>query len=125
MAIVAAEDHDRILGAIGLVRVDCFHQRGGIGYWIAAQDRGAGVATRAVELLSSWCLEVLGLIRLEITPYVENVASQRVAERVGYVREDVLRAYFKGKRGHEDVVMYARVAPRSAHLAVGGRGVTI
>ena len=43
--------------------------------------------------------------------FVDNVASQRVAEGCGFVREGVLRAWEPVKDAQPDVVMYSRVAP--------------
>jgi RimJ/RimL family protein N-acetyltransferase len=49
-----------------------------------------------VRLLTDWGFEALGLERLELRIDVSNPASERVAERAGYVREGVLRSvWFK------------------------------
>jgi RimJ/RimL family protein N-acetyltransferase len=69
------------------------------------------VATRAVRLLARWSLDTLHLGRLELLTHVENVASQRVAERAGFVREGVLRAYLEMPDGTwRDCVMFSMVA---------------
>ena len=36
-------------------------------------------------------------------------ASERVASRAGYVREGVLRSFFRSKAGLVDVAMYSRL----------------
>jgi RimJ/RimL family protein N-acetyltransferase len=46
-------------------------------------------------------------------PYAANGASQRVAERAGYTREGILRAYYKSKDGLVDVVMYSMLRDES------------
>jgi RimJ/RimL family protein N-acetyltransferase len=73
---------DRLIGTIGLMGVD--DGRGEIGYWIAAPERGRGVATRAVRLLSDWARTELGLTELAILAHRDNRPSQRVAERAGF-----------------------------------------
>ena len=60
---------------------------GSVGYWVLAEGRGKGRATRAVRLLASWALPELRLRRLQLRTDPANVASQRVAERAGFTRE--------------------------------------
>jgi RimJ/RimL family protein N-acetyltransferase len=96
-----------VVGAIGL-GVNSVNYRGRIGYWVAAPARGCGICTRALRLLSRWALEELGLIRLELITDPENVASQRVAEKVGFRREGVLRAHLRHPDGRiRDSVMFS------------------
>jgi RimJ/RimL family protein N-acetyltransferase len=80
------------LGFIALVRFDAEGRQAEIGYIVAAPARGKGVAGRALRLVSDWCLHGLGLRRIELRIDVENVPSVHVAERLGYVREGVLRS---------------------------------
>jgi RimJ/RimL family protein N-acetyltransferase len=97
-AIVGA-DGDRFLGQVG-ISIDWLRVSGETFYWVAAPARGRGVATTALRLVSGWALGSLGLERLELLTDPRNRASQRVAERAGYVREGTLRSYqpFKGRR---------------------------
>jgi RimJ/RimL family protein N-acetyltransferase len=92
-------DDGRFLGQVGL-SVDWLRVSGETFYWVAATARRRGVATTALRLVSRWALGSLGLERLELLTDPQNRASQRVAERAGYVREGTLRSYqpFKGRR---------------------------
>ena len=72
--------------------------RGSVGYWLLEDGRGKGRATRAVRLMASWALPEMRLGRLQLHADPENVASQRVAERAGFTREGILRAY-NSRRG--------------------------
>jgi [ribosomal protein S5]-alanine N-acetyltransferase len=60
---------------------------GEVSYWVAAQARGRGVATRALALFSFWCFQAVGLEELWLCAHRENVASQRAALRAGYRRD--------------------------------------
>ncbi len=94
-------------GAIGM-SVNSMNYRGRIGYWVAAPSRGAGVCTRALRLLSRWALDDLELRRLELITDPDNVASQRVAENVGYRREGVMRSHLLHPDGRlRDSVLYS------------------
>ena len=57
---------------------------GEIGYWVAADARGRGIATRATRLLADWARDELGLTRIEILPHKDNAPSRRVAEKLGF-----------------------------------------
>jgi RimJ/RimL family protein N-acetyltransferase len=63
-----------------------------VGYWTAAQARGLGVATRAVDALSEWAFATHGLARIELRHQVDNVASCRVAEKTGYALKATMPA---------------------------------
>ena len=94
-AIVSADGE--FLGMVALVDLDLAGRQGEIGYIVAAEARGRGVAVRALRLLAGWALGPLGLERVELRISVDNEASLRVAERLGFVREGVLRsAHLKG-----------------------------
>jgi RimJ/RimL family protein N-acetyltransferase len=81
---LAVDAEDRLLGSLSVMEIDREAGYGEIGYWVAAEARGRGVATRAVRLLTEWAQRELGLQRLELLPHKDNVASRRVAEKAGY-----------------------------------------
>jgi RimJ/RimL family protein N-acetyltransferase len=97
------------LGMAALVKLDKEAREAEAGYIVAPAARGRGVAVRALQLLTEWSLQELGLERVELRIEVENVPSLRVAERAGYVREGVLRStHFKqGQRA--DIAVYSRL----------------
>ena len=78
-----------------------------VGYWVRADRRRAGVATSAVRLLAGWAFRELRIDRLQLTTHPDNTASQRVAERAGFTREGVLRAYHPTSAGPRDAVMFS------------------
>ena len=100
-----------VVGAIGLRPMhEEYGVRGSIGYWVAAEARGRGVATGALKLVSRWGLGLLGLPRVELVTDPENEASQRVAEKAGFRREGLLRSYLQMPNGRRDVVMFSLLA---------------
>lgn len=106
LALVLADDTTDVLGGISLNDVDLDQRRAGIGYWVASEWRGRGIATRAVRLLARWAFDELALARLEISCGPDNFASQRVAERCGFVREGLLRAHLVHKGRRRDSVVF-------------------
>jgi RimJ/RimL family protein N-acetyltransferase len=98
---------EALLGTIALMELDWEQHRADIGFWLAPWARGRGIATRAVTLLARWALEILGLARIQMGIYPSNQASQRVAERAGFVREGVLRSFLEVKGCRQDVVLFS------------------
>jgi len=64
-----------------------------IGYWVAKDVGGQGVATGALALGLDHCFGPMGLHRVEATVRPENVASRAVLEHAGFREEGLLRRY--------------------------------
>lgn len=105
MAIVDPSS-DRAVGSIGF-RMARETGIADVGYWVAPDARRKGVATSALCALSAWVFENLHPVRLELLVNTSNVASQRVAEKAGFVREGVLRAYHELRGRRMDMVMFS------------------
>ncbi|MET7420219.1 GNAT family protein [Dactylosporangium sp. NPDC005555] len=106
LAVADAADPARVWGAASVYDVSAADGRAAVGYWVAPWARGRGVATRSLRLLAAWTFEGLGVQRLELTCEPANVASARVAQRCGFVREGVLRSHVRFKDGRRDTVVY-------------------
>jgi RimJ/RimL family protein N-acetyltransferase len=112
----AIVEQRRIVGSIGL-RLNGAGT-GHIGYWCISAARGRGVATDALRLLCRYALDELELDRLELITDPDNAASQRVAEKVGFRREGVLRSHLAHPDGRRrDSVMFSLLP---GELAVRG-----
>ncbi len=61
------------------------------GTWIAADQHGTLVNPEAKYLLLSYAFDVLNVVRVQIKTDLRNVRSQRAIEKLGAVREGVLR----------------------------------
>ena len=95
-----------LVGSIGMQVNDS--RTGHIGYWCAPEARRRGVTTRALRLLCKHSLEELKLDRLELITDPDNHASQRVAEKVGFQREGLLRSHVPHPDGRRrDSVMFS------------------
>ncbi|MBV8214488.1 MAG: GNAT family N-acetyltransferase [Verrucomicrobia bacterium] len=88
---VVEQQTNQILGGCGITFDRPAHRNGSIGYWIRTSRTKQGFAAEAASLLAQFGFAQLGLIRIEIFVAAGNVASQRVAEKVGALREGLLR----------------------------------
>jgi RimJ/RimL family protein N-acetyltransferase len=80
-----------------------------IGYWIAPWARGRRYGAEAVDRICRWCYQH-GITRVELLAAVQNVASQRVALRAGFVREGMIRSVVLLAAGSADAIMFSRLA---------------
>jgi len=99
----------RYLGGCGVNDIGQANRRGNIGYWVRTSEARRGVATAAVRLAYQWAMENTNLLRLEILIAVGNVASQRVAEKAGAVREGTLRKRLLLHDEPHDAVMFSLI----------------
>jgi RimJ/RimL family protein N-acetyltransferase len=116
-----------LLGAIDLIS-SLEREAAETGYWVKREARGRGVATAALRLMAAFAFERVGVERLELMAETPNVASQRLAEKLGFRREGVARGYLasRGERdrdlvdpahGRIDQVVFALLRPEWEALA--------
>jgi RimJ/RimL family protein N-acetyltransferase len=79
------------VGSSGLHRIDWRIRKFEIGYWCRKKMMGKGYITEAVRGLTVFAFEILKANRIEIRCDQRNVRSRKVAERLGYTLEGVLR----------------------------------
>jgi RimJ/RimL family protein N-acetyltransferase len=104
----AITEDGRVLGSIG-VRWNESRDVGEVGYWLRADARGRGIATRALVLVSAWALGLDGVGRLQLRAATDNDASRRVAEKAGYRLEGILPSahWSRRQRRRLDWAMYS------------------
>jgi RimJ/RimL family protein N-acetyltransferase len=91
MTLLAEDGDGRLAGSFSLLELRRRPGYGEIGYWVAADARGRGVATRSVVLLREWAAEALRLRTIEILVDRENAPSRAVALRAGFADTGELR----------------------------------
>jgi RimJ/RimL family protein N-acetyltransferase len=70
-------------------------------------DRGKGIGSTAVALLTAWLFEHGATARVQAGTAVDNLAMRRVFERLGFACEGVMRAFIAARSGREDCALYA------------------
>lgn len=101
-----------LVGVVALV-VDDVNRNGWTFYWLHADHRGRGVASRATATVAGWALAAApeggGLERLELGHRVNNPASGGVALAAGFVQEGRERGKFLIEGERVDVLTYGRL----------------
>ena len=99
----------RAVGNVGVSHMERRHDTGWVHYWLAADVRGHGLATRALASVATWAFEDRDLFRLELAHGVSNPASCHVATRSGFRAEGVERLKLKLGRERFDLETHARL----------------
>jgi ribosomal-protein-serine acetyltransferase len=90
-AIRSRERPDRHLGNISIWQTSRTGKIGEIGYWIRTDLVGRGYATEATAAVMRVGFENMGLHKITLRIAVGNRGSERVAEKLGFTTEGVLR----------------------------------
>jgi RimJ/RimL family protein N-acetyltransferase len=107
--VARAVASDEVLGTIGLNAMDRLNRWANLGYWLRSDHVGRGLATRAATLVAGFGFSELGLGRIEILAAVGNVRSQGVAERLGALREGILRRRLRVGDEVQDAVVFSLI----------------
>lgn len=82
---------DRHVGNISMWTVSKMGKIAELGYWVRSDEASKGVCTEAAGLLLHEAFEGMGYHKVTLRIAVGNEASDRVAEKLGFTREGVLR----------------------------------
>lgn len=97
---------DRLLGALMVHSVAWPHRRCEVGFAVGPNARGRGVAKAGLGLIINWLFAVLAFERIEMTTTPDNESAVRLAARVGFVREGLLRSRDIERGRRVDIVWF-------------------
>jgi ribosomal-protein-serine acetyltransferase len=78
-----------------------------IGYWVAGENEGRGLVTKASRALTDIAFRDLGMHRVWLSADERNTRSRAVAERLGFHLEGVHRGDSRRGDRFRDTVIYA------------------
>lgn len=82
---------DQVVGLAFLNHIIRQYQMANLGYQVRTSRMGEGIANEAAKLVAGYGFEKLGLQRVEIVVRKDNAPSLKVVEKLGAVREGLLR----------------------------------
>lgn len=99
---------EKVIGSIGAFRQANIHNRTAeLGYYIAEEYWGKGITTEAVKQLCDYVFTNTNIIRIFAEPFVDNIGSCRVLEKVGFKYEGTLRSNALKNGAVLDMKMYS------------------
>lgn len=93
-----------LCGVIGLIiQNDVYRKSAEIGYWVGEPFWGKGIASKAIELITTYGFEDLKLIRIFAGVFESNTASMKALENNGYIKEGIFKnAIFKNDKVYDE-----------------------
>ena len=82
-----------------------------IGYWVALENNGRGLATAAVTRMMQIAFDDLGLHRIEAGTLVDNFRSQRVLAKNGFIQYGRAPQFLKIAGRWQDHMLFQRLNP--------------
>ncbi len=102
----------KVIGSITLDKGKGAHScKAELGYVISRKYWNNGFATKAINLAIQKGFEDLDIQRIEAFVDPANIASQRVLEKTGFVKEGLLKNYIMQKGILKDRIVYAIFKP--------------
>ena len=105
----AITDGHQPIGQVGLRTVSLAEGSAQLSYWVLPNARGTGVAVRAALALTQWTFDVVRLHRVFLLHSTANLASCRVAAKLGFGVEGTMRGALLHADGWHDAHTHARL----------------
>jgi RimJ/RimL family protein N-acetyltransferase len=107
--VIIDRETSRVVGSTRLMDFSAAHRGVEIGWtWLSPETWRTRINTECKYLLLQHCFETLHVIRVQLKTDARNVRSQQAIERIGGIREGVLRHHRIMPDGHlRDSVYYS------------------
>ena len=92
-------------GTIDFLNFDPLNNRAELGLFIAIELRGKGLGRQALELLTAYAREHLGLRQLYVYIALDNTVCLKMFEEYGYRRVGVIQSWVKRGNSYRDVAL--------------------
>lgn len=97
------------VGTIDFLNFDPLNNRAELGLFIATEHRGKGLGRQALELLTAYAREHLGLRQLYVFIALDNTVCLKMFEDYGYRRVGVIHSWVKRGSTYRDVALLQMV----------------
>jgi RimJ/RimL family protein N-acetyltransferase len=96
----------KLIGYVCVKNVDRNIMKCELAYFVDSDFEGKGVISKAVSEVIKFCFVELRMNKIFICTSLENLGSQRIATKHGFVEEGILRREFKSGEGNLEDVKY-------------------
>lgn len=81
-----------LVGSIGIVsKTDIYRKNFEIGYFLAEEYWGKGIATKAIKCATSYAFKDFDVVRVYAEPFSDNTGSRKALEKAGFTLEASLK----------------------------------
>ena len=99
-----------LVGGVICWNIHAHHRFSEVGYWLAQNATGTGLATGATQAVLEHLFREEDVHRIEMLTAESNLRSRAVCERLGFRLESVRRGSHRFPGGFKDHLVYARLA---------------
>jgi len=108
--VIVLREIDCVVGTISFNQLSREDSSGQLGYELAREQWGKGIATEAVRAVLGYGFATMGLNRIGAYCWEANTASRRVMEKAGMRYEGTLRQLRYAKGAYRDIRFYSVLA---------------
>ena len=110
LRLIIQNEKQKAIGAIDLFDFEPYHLRAGVGILIHNEDdRIKGYATDALEALSNYTNNILGLKQLYANISADNAKSINLFKKAGFVEVGVKKDWLKTRDGWKDEILFQKI----------------
>jgi len=110
LRLIIQNEKQKAIGAIDLFDFEPYHLRAGVGILIHNEDdRIKGYATDALEALSNYTHDILGLKQLYANISADNAKSINLFKKSGFVKVGVKKDWLKTRDGWKDEILFQKI----------------
>lgn len=110
LRLVIENENSEPVGAVDLFEFEPYHLRAGVGILIHnTSERNKGYASDALNALTKYALEILGLKQLYANITSDNVNSIHLFEKTGFTQSGVKKDWIKTFEGWKDEIIFQKI----------------
>ncbi|NDI35335.1 GNAT family N-acetyltransferase [Chengkuizengella sediminis] len=98
---ILMKDLNRLIGTLGLNNLNTGSKKAEIGYELHPSFWGKGIAAEAITEVLEYSFQELDLFRIGAITFPDNVASNKLLEKLGFTNEGLLRGYLYHNKPHD------------------------
>ncbi|WP_397538913.1 GNAT family N-acetyltransferase [Rummeliibacillus pycnus] len=104
---ITLKEQGVVIGSCGFHNIVSHHFRTEIGFELSKEQWGKGIAAEAVEAILSYGFQHMNFQRIEALIEPPNLSSQKLVEKLGFIKEGLLRNYEFTCGKFDDLYMYS------------------
>ncbi|PIO08699.1 hypothetical protein COU59_00530 [Candidatus Pacearchaeota archaeon CG10_big_fil_rev_8_21_14_0_10_34_12] len=81
---IELKSNKKLMGVIGLTKVDIFDETAGIGYWLSKKYWRQGIMTESFSKILDFAFNELKLRRLNVSASTKNKPSNNIIKKMGF-----------------------------------------
>src|SRR3989338_4028871 len=107
--IYGIEINNEIAGICSIEHIDNINHKATLGYWLAKEHWGKKITSQAAQKVVEIAFNILKIHRLEVEHFEENIASQKIIQKLGFQLEGTKRDAFYRENKWHNILYYSRM----------------